>query len=108
MMSRATNWSMLSATTTLGVIQCGHGKESHSLMMQCYPHQKCFVALGQVNGDSLSYVLGAEQFSEVSHGSQYVETVTTQCIDSCTAMRAKEVATIGNRLKDIINMICYR
>ena len=40
---------------------------------------------------------------DVTHGSQYVETIIAKCIDSYTARRAEEGVTIDNRLEDIVN-----
>ena len=58
--------------------------------------------------DSLSYALGAGPLFDVTHGSQYVETIIAKGIDSYTARRAEEGVTIDNRLEDIVNKMFDR
>ena len=61
---------------------------------------KVYYHLGSYE-DSLPYALGAVPLFDVTYGSQYVETIIANCIDSYTARRAEEGATIDNRLEDI-------
>jgi len=68
---------------------------------------KVYYHLGSYE-DSLSYALGAGSLFDVTHGSQYVETIIAKCIDSYTARRAEEGATIDNRLEDIVNRMFDR
>jgi 26S proteasome regulatory subunit N2 len=63
--------------------------------------------LGSYEG-SLSYALGAGPLFDVNYGSQYVKTIIAKCIDSYTAKRAEEGATIDNRLEDIVNRMFDR
>ena len=68
---------------------------------------KVYYHLGSYE-DSLSYALGAGPLFDVTHGSQYVETIIAKCIDVYTARRAEEEATIDNRLEDIVNRMLDR
>ena len=68
---------------------------------------KVYYHLGSYE-DSLSYALGAGPLFDVTHGSQYVETIIAKCIDSYTSRRNEEWATIDNRLEDIVNRMFDR
>ena len=45
---------------------------------------------------------------DVTHGSQFVETIIAKCIASYTTRRAEEEVTIDNRLEDIVNKMFDR
>ena len=68
---------------------------------------KVYYHLGSYE-DSLSYALGAGPLFDVTQGSQYVETIIAKCIDSYTARRAEEGATMDTRLEDIVNRMFDR
>jgi len=68
---------------------------------------KVYYHLGSYE-DSLSYALGAGPLFDVTHGSQYVETIIAKCIDSYTARRNEEGSTIDSRLEAIVNRMFDR
>jgi 26S proteasome regulatory subunit N2 len=68
---------------------------------------KVYYHLGSYE-DALSYALVAGPLFDVTHGSQYVETIIAKCIDSYTSRRNEEWATIDNRLEDIVNRMFDR